>query len=196
MQTDSFKIDSRKRLMQLINIAKGKLLLDEDTYRSLLKGITGKDSLRAMGLHELETVLEVLKQKGFKPHKGEGRQTTARRLSKPSGHSKLALIDRIVAVWITMGHHLVITDPSEAALDAYVRRMTSKANGVGMGVDSVRWLDEVQAVKVLESLKNWHKRELLERIAQRGEALPLGKSGAPAGYQTVVNAYLGAGAAE
>ncbi|WP_345858698.1 regulatory protein GemA [Shewanella algae] len=191
--------ENRKRLMALINIAKGKLALDEDTYRALLKGATGKESLRAMGVHELEMALATLKQKGFKPMSKSSAKAnksgTKRRMSPASGNSKIALIDRIVAIWITMGHHLVIADSNEAALDAYVRRMTLRASGAGsgLGVDSVRWLDETQAVKVLESLKNWHKRVLLERIAQRGEALPLGKNGAVASYQTVVNAYLGAG---
>lgn len=191
--------ENRKRLMALINIAKGKLALDEDTYRALLKGATGKESLRAMGVHELEMALATLKQKGFKPMSKSSAKAnksgTKRRMSPASGNSKIALIDRIVAIWITMGHHLVIADSNEAALDAYVRRMTLRASGAGagLGVDSVRWLDETQAVKVLESLKNWHKRVLLERIAQRGEVLPLGKNGAVASYQTVVNSYLGAG---
>lgn len=195
MQTDSFKIESRKRLMTLINIARSQLQLDNDSYRALLKGATGKESLRAMGVHELETALETLKQKGFKPVSKSSTKAKSqganRRMSAVSGNSKIALIDRIVAIWITMGHHLVISDPSEAALDTYVRRMTLKSTA--LGVDSVRWLDEKQAVKVLESLKNWHKRVLLERIAQRGEALPLGKNGTVASYQIVVNAYLGAG---
>lgn len=174
----------KKRLITLINVAKASLQLDETIYRAMLKNATGKDSLRAMNLPELEQALDVFKQKGFKPHK----TAVKRRLSQPSGHSKLAIIDKIVAVWITMSHHKVIQDGSQSALDAYVQRMTTDR------IASVRWLREEQAYKVLESLKNWHKRVLIERIIARGECLKMNSSGTrPASYEVIVAQYEGHG---
>ena len=40
----------KKRLITLINVAKGSLQLDEAIYRAMLKNATGKDSLRTMNL--------------------------------------------------------------------------------------------------------------------------------------------------
>lgn len=184
----------KKRLITLINVAKGSLQLDEAIYRAMLKNATGKDSLRAMNLPELEQALEVFKQKGFKPTLNTHKK---RRLSPAAGKSKLASIDKIRAIWITMGHHLVIQDNSESALDAYVRRMTLRShitNNQTQGVDATPWMTEPQAYKVLESLKNWHKRVLIERIIARGERLKMNEAGTrPANYEVIVAQYEGHG---
>lgn len=184
----------KKRLITLINVAKGSLQLDETIYRAMLKHATGKDSLRAMNLPELEQALEVFKQKGFKPTLNSHKK---RRLSPAAGNSKLASIDKIRAIWITMGHHLVIQDNSESALDAYVRRMTLRSritNNQTQGVDATAWMTEPQAYKVLESLKNWHKRVLIERIIARGERLKMNDAGTqPAAYESIVAQYEGHG---
>ena len=177
----------KKRLITLINVAKGSLQLDEAIYRAMLKHATGKESLRAMNLPELEQALEVFKQKGFKPTLNTHKK---RRLSPAAGKSKLASIDKIRAIWITMGHHLVIQDNSESALDAYVRRMTLRSKNEG--VDATPWMTEPQAYKVLESLKNWHKRVLIERIIARGERLKMNENGTrPASYEVIVAQYEG-----
>lgn len=189
----------KKRLITLINIAKGQLGLDDEVYRPILKAATGKDSLRAMNVGELEQALEAFKQKGFKPvankqHSGASKTGVKRRLSPKAGSAKVAQIDKIRAIWITMGHHLVIRDSSESALDTYVRRMTHKASiqDWGAGVDTAAWLTEQQAERVLESLKNWHKRVLVERIIARGERLEMNdKNTRPAGYDVIVAQYEG-----
>ncbi|MDT3280368.1 gp16 family protein [Shewanella scandinavica] len=182
----------KKRLITLINVAKGSLLLDEVIYRAMLKNATGKDSLRAMNLPELEQALEVFKQKGFKPTVTNRKTAVKRRLSPAAGKSKLASIDKIRAIWITMGHHLVIQDNSESALDVYVRRMTLRSKSEG--VDATAWMTEQQAYKVLESLKNWHKRVLIERITVRGERLKMNEAGTrPANYEVIVAQYEGHG---
>ncbi|MEL4293022.1 regulatory protein GemA [Shewanella xiamenensis] len=179
----------KKRLITLINVAKGSLRLDEAIYRAMLKHATGKESLRAMNLPELEQALDVFKQKGFKPTLNSHKK---RRLSPAAGSSKVASIDKIRAIWITMGHHLVIQDNSESALDAYVRRMTLRSKNEG--VDATPWLTEPQAYKVLESLKNWHKRVLIERIIARGERLKMNENGTqPAAYESIVAQYEGHG---
>lgn len=181
----------KKKLIKLINVGRNTLQLDEPTYRAMLNAEVHKDSLRQMTLGELEQISHLLKSKGFKPTSKTNKQGVKRRLSQPSGQAKHPVIDKIVAVWITMGHHLVVTDPSESALDAYVRRMTKRS--AGDGVDSVRWLDNEGAYKVLESLKRWHRRELIERIVVRGQQLPVNRYGNPASYEQIVAAYEGHG---
>ena len=194
MQTNTAtKVNAhKKRLITLINIAKGQLGLDDEVYRPMLKAATGKDSLRAMTLSELEQTLEAFKQKGFKPvvskqRSGASKTGVKRRLSPKAGSAKVAQIDKMRAIWIAMGHHMVIQDNSETALDAYVRRMTKAAP-----VDSVAWLKAHQAERVLESLKNWHKRVLIERIIARGERVEMNDKGTqPAGYDVIVAQYEG-----
>ncbi|MCZ4339629.1 gp16 family protein [Shewanella colwelliana] len=187
--TAQYSQQNKKRLITLINIAKGQLCLDNELYRSMIIAATGKDSLRAMSLSELEQALECFKQKGFKPRsKGHKTPFKGKRLSPKSGSAKVAMVDKIRAVWITMGHHNVIQDASETALDAYVRRITKSQQQI----DSTAWLNEQQAYRVLESLKNWHRRELLERIALRTASNTTKSNYQTLGYSQVVDLYLNA----
>ncbi|QUN06452.1 regulatory protein GemA [Shewanella yunxiaonensis] len=177
--------EARKaQLKKLINVGRNVLALDEDVYRAMLQSAVGKQSLREMHLGELEQVMELLKTKGFKPLSKTMRTGVKRRLSKPSGSSKNPVVDKIVAVWINMGKHLVINDSSETALDAYVRRMTTDR------IASVRWLSYDQADRVLESLKSWHRRVLVERIkARSGRDCINPDTGRLYGYDAVIESY-------
>ena len=55
----------KKRLIQLIHIARNELGMDEDTYRQMLQGLTGKASTKGMDTTQLNCVLESMKRKGF-----------------------------------------------------------------------------------------------------------------------------------
>ncbi|MPW30478.1 DUF1018 domain-containing protein [Agarivorans sp. B2Z047] len=152
----------RKRLITLLHVAKQSLALDEDIYRAMLFDATGKRSAGDMSVRELEVVLECFKNRGFKP---VSKRPKKRRLSPKSGNAKNPVIDKIVAVWITMAKHGFLRDGSEAALDLYVRRMTLRSKG--KGVDSARWLDVDTAAPVLESLKQWHRRVMIAKLEQQ-----------------------------
>lgn len=49
-----------------IHIGKQQLGLDDETYRALLKSVTGKTSSADMGVTDLHKVVEAMKQRGFK----------------------------------------------------------------------------------------------------------------------------------
>ncbi|MGF1689313.1 regulatory protein GemA [Photobacterium japonica] len=199
------EMNNRNRLIQLIHVGKRELALDDDTYRALLFANGEHSSCSKMNIHQLEMVLTVMEMQGFRRSRrpasrdinpfmdvkriGRGIKTPfKRRLSPKSGKAKHAQIDKIRAVWITMAGHGIVRDSSEAGLDKYVCRMTSR--GSQQGVDHVGWLDASQAHIVLESLKNWHKRELAARMKEIGHCVPLNRNGTGlAGYQAVVEGY-------
>lgn len=56
----------RKNLIARIHIGKSQLGLDDETYRQLLVSTTGKTSCTEMTESELQQVLNVMVQKGFK----------------------------------------------------------------------------------------------------------------------------------
>ncbi len=56
----------RKNLITKIHIGKSQLGLDDETYRQLLVSTTGKTSCSEMTESELQQVLNVMVQKGFK----------------------------------------------------------------------------------------------------------------------------------
>jgi phage gp16-like protein len=82
-----------------------------------------------------------------------------------------------------------LRDGSETALNSYVKRMTVKLNN-GIGVDEVQWLNEHLAYKVLEALKNWHRRLMQDAIKKAGRIPPVNeRTGKPAGYEQTCAAF-------
>ena len=178
--------NKRQQLIRLIHVAKRELKLTDDAYRAALsEAANGKESSTKMNIKELEAVLALFKTTGFKV-----KLNNKRKLSPPSGTKvKTAEVSVIRAVWITMFKHGFLRDGSETALNSYVKRMTVKLNDGG-GVDNVQWLDEHLAYKVLEALKNWHRRMMVDAIKSAGKQVPVNeKTGRIAGYDAISDAY-------
>ena len=134
---------TKQQLIQLIHIARNDLKMDEDTYRQMLQGLTGRASTKGMDLPQLTKVLESMKKKGFRV--------------KPAGNAKtgIALDDhpqsrKIRALWLDMAAAGVIRDSSELSLARWVKRET--------GISALRWLSNEQASSVIEKLKKWQRR--------------------------------------
>ncbi|WP_421323639.1 gp16 family protein [Aeromonas sp. 604176] len=185
----------RTRLIRLVQVGRRTLGLDEETYRALLEQQSGKRSAAELTIPELDKVLLAMKGAGFKPTVKRPVKVAVtagghKRLSPARGaHAKTAEINVIRAVWITMHRHGLLRDGSETALNHYVERQTVRLNN-GIGVAEVAWLTDGLAYQVLESLKNWHKRELVARLVAANKTVPTnGKSGRVAGYQAVVAAF-------
>jgi phage gp16-like protein len=145
--------DNIRRLRAQVHIARKELGLDEETYRAALMRITGKNSCSTLGVVQLCKVIADFKNKGWQPRANKW-------LSPKSSHKiDNTVIDKIRAVWISMGKCGALNDASEPALEAWVKRHTSQRNN-GIGVDRVDWLerDPKMAAMVLESLKQWFTR--------------------------------------
>ena len=143
----------KRGLITKIHVAKAQLKMDEDTYRNLLQRVTGTNSCAGMNVEQLERVMDEMKDKGFKVRKA----SSGRRLSP---ESKGTGIDKIRAIWITMYQQGFVRDGSESALDAYVSRIVN--------VSHVGWLKDGNLAQVLESLKNWHRREMAVKLNAEG----------------------------
>ncbi|AKG11483.1 gp16 family protein [Moraxella bovoculi] len=135
---------NKPKLIQLIHIGKSKLCLDDDTYRSLLVGMTGKDSTKAMNLLELQTVLARMKKLGFKPTRAT---PTTQKTSKDNGTTdQLNLIRHL---WHSLHELGAVRVNTETAMASYIKKQS------GVSIDE---LDMVQASRVIESLKKWQQR--------------------------------------
>lgn len=167
---------TRDQLIRLIHIAKTQLKLDDDTYRAALVAATGKESCRKMTHAELILVYDAFVERGFK-------RRFKRENQRVKGRVKTAEISKITAVWITMHHHGFVADGSESALNKFVQRQTAKENG-GAGVTELGWLNSALAYQVLESLKQWHSRLMMDAVKKRGQCLPDFR-----GYDAVCQAY-------
>lgn len=133
--------DSKPRLIQLIHIAKSQLGMDDDTYRNMLKQLTQKDSTKLLTVGQLNRVITHLQGLGFKIQT-KNKQPAPKTFDPQS--------KKIRALWLELHRLGHIQDSSEAALAAYVKRMTS--------IESLAWLSTAQASQVIETLKNWLSR--------------------------------------
>jgi len=158
--------DERKRLIQVIHVAKRQLALAEEEYREILYRAAGKESAALMTNAELRRVVEYVKRCGFKVRsKGRGQPASAS-LSRTLAQD--AESRKIRALWLFLHRLGVVTNPSEAALAAYVKRLT--------GVDALQWTDGAQADRLIESLKKWGMRFLpraVEDLAAQARGLRL-----------------------
>lgn len=183
--------NERTRLIRLVQVGRRSLGLDEETYRELLAQQSGKRSAAELTLQELDKVLLAMKGVGFKPTvKRAVNGGKSKRLSPARGvPTKTAEIGVIRAIWITMHRHGLLRDGSETALDHYVERQTVRLNK-GVGVTRVAWLDGALAYSVLESLKHWHKREMVKALQAANKTIPINeKTGRVAGYQAVLGVF-------
>lgn len=130
----------RQRLIRLIHVAKRELRLDEETYRDMLLGVSGKASSADLSTEELEKVLAHLKRNGFKVRSKRGDVPQA-----DDAQSRM-----IRGLWLELHQTGAVRNASEAALAAFTKRMT--------GVDALQWLTSEQASKLIEELKRWLSR--------------------------------------
>lgn len=155
---------AKRRLKQLIHIAKSQLGMDDDIYRAMLAGLEVPDSTTKMTVPELTKVLEHLKRSGFKV-----RSKVASANGKPSRPlAQDAESKKIRALWLFLHELGVVKNPSEEALATYVKRMA--------GVDALQWTNGQQAERLIETLKKWVMRFLpkaVKELASQVAALPL-----------------------
>lgn len=156
---------TKTQLIRLIHVARREKGLDEDTYRQLLVTATGKDSCRGMSLEQLNAAYDAFKERGFKRSFKADKKGVKTRSPE---HMRTEIIGKIRAVWLEMHRHGIITCKSDAALNAYVVKMTKNYNN-GTGVARVEWLNVQLATQVVETLKKWHARVMRERLSAIGK---------------------------
>jgi phage gp16-like protein len=130
--------DALKRVIKAIQACRRQVTgLEEDaTWRTYLERVTkGQTSLRAMGGRDLGKVLDALHASGA-PRPGGG----ARR----SRYADDPQTRMMRGLWIELHEAGKVTDPSEEALSAFVRRQTRQDMGA---------LSAASARSVIEALK-------------------------------------------
>ncbi len=132
--------------MQIINIAKGQLGLDEETYRALLQRVTGVTSLRTMTERQRISVLDEMKRQGFRVQAG-GKKLPA---------SVKPYVRLIYALWSKCHRLGVIEDSSRPALRAFCKRFV--AHGFQNALVDPDMLSYTQAEPIIEALKKMEAR--------------------------------------
>lgn len=133
---------SQKNLAK-IHIAKKDLALTDEAYRDILRNVCGKDSAAKLTDTQALRVLRHFEARGWKPKK----QSSLPGMAIPTeGQSK-----KIQALWITLHKAGKIQNGNDAALLAFVKRLTK--------IDRLEWCSGHDKDRVIEALKSWAKRE-------------------------------------
>lgn len=175
----------KARLIQLIKIGQKQLEMDDESYRAMLKRLTNKTSSTKCSVVDLHKVMHELKQKGAKITWYPKKSLKGKDYSPTTYEQKVKseIVHKIRAIWINMGNDGLLKDPSEKGLNRYMQKIINKNRKVL--VLNVQSLDHYDASTLLEILKKWHKRVLVERLeAKTGEKMPKKIS-----YDNVVEYY-------
>ncbi len=139
----------KRKMIQIIHVAKSKLGLDDATYRAILgRKAGGKSSSKDMSMSELEAVLEHMRSLGFEDRSSGG--------PKPASKAKAAKLaddpqsKLIRHLWLRLRDLGAIQDSSEAALASFVKGQ--------IRVERLEWLNGYQAGVIIERLKKWVDR--------------------------------------
>ena len=129
---------------------------------SLMSGAGVLKALQSRGVDAhafdpAERDLSDLKKKGFKPKKPAGAPPRPERRTLDTSVEA----SKARAVWLLLVEIGVVRDPSEAALNAYVRRQA--------GVDYLRWVRNMEPV--IEGLKAWAARKLPAALQAKLDSL-------------------------
>jgi phage gp16-like protein len=148
--------NARTHLIRLIHVARRDLDMADDTYRAIVGQLAaGKASSADCTVPELERIVAHLKQAGFKVRKPKAAQPAEHRPLATDPESK-----KLRAVWLLLHQIGATHSNTEAALAAYVKRMT--------GVDDLHFARRPSdKFRAIEGLKAWAARELPAAIAAR-----------------------------
>jgi len=142
--------------IQKIHILKSALKIDEETYRATLAGYGAKSSKdRTFTIGKADELIQDWEPKAiaagvYQKRKPAKKAKATRRLADDP-QSKM-----IRALWIQLHQAGKVTDPSEAALGKFVRRMTGK--------DDISWLSDRDVTVVKRALKEWLEREVKDAL--------------------------------
>lgn len=153
-----------KWYMQVINIGRNELNLDDDQYRCILVDLTSKNSLRKMTIPELFKVLEHFKKCGFKP---KASNNASKKKNSPTSSNKpkseKTMLDKLRQIWIEMSHQGFLNDGSEQALFTWASNQVKRMNK-GKAVARLEWFTDEMLYFSIEQLKMWHLRVLKKSV--------------------------------
>lgn len=128
--------------IKLLHVAKGKLRIDDDTYRQVLVRIAGVTTSKDLDREGFEAVMGFFEHLGFKPI-----DNTAPRYGERPGMASFAQIELIRDLWREIHRDRACDDE---ALAGWLRKYQK--------VDSLRCLTADGARKVITAFKAWKAR--------------------------------------
>lgn len=144
--------DPRRRAeLGKIHLAVKQLGMEDGDYRDMLERVAGSRSAGDLSPAARGRVIEELKRLGFRDRKAQPKRAGRRPIAEGEMQGKIR------ALWLSLYHLGEVDDPSEAALAAFVARMT-KREVPPAGVQALQWLDGHTANLAILALRGWCER--------------------------------------
>lgn len=139
-----FDGDPRRRAMLAkVHIAPKQLGMDDESYRALLRRVTGQITARDCDNRQLEALIAEFTRLGFRAVASPRRAGRP----KPADHP---VARKARAMWISLGLLCAVRHPEEPALEAFARRQ--------LGCERFQWANQSQADRIIEALKAMAER--------------------------------------
>lgn len=137
---------NQAKRVQLVQVARKALGLDEDAYRAILRDYGGADSATALDDRGFGMVMDRFRYLGFVSDK----RKAAFRPNDRIGMASAAQITLIRELWAQLSR-----DGSEAALNKWISRF---------GVSALRFADADRARRIVGALKAWERRKITQSL--------------------------------
>ena len=132
-----------RALVKLVHVGCRELGIDRETRRDLQRLVTGKASMTEMTEADLESMVQALKDRGFRPSPG----AAPRRKAAERGDVRFAHV-----LWGKLHRAGAVDKAGAAGLNAFIRARFEQAWGaVPIDIDAMR--DGQQIATVIEALK-------------------------------------------
>lgn len=150
--------DQRRRDLARIHIAKKDMVLDDETYRSIIRNIGKVKSGSSADLSPTGRgrVLQYFKEQGWRPRSKRNvtkKRTTDTEILASDGEVKL-----IRSIWIQMADAGVVHERSEPGLRRWVLAATRRYHPDGVGYSAPEFLPDWVAQRTIEHMKQWARR--------------------------------------
>jgi hypothetical protein len=133
-----------RALQKLVHVGCRTLGIDGETRRDLQLQVTGKASMLDMDEADLSKLVTALKEKGFKPHSGGGKQ---KRPAAPRADIRLCHV-----LWGKLHKAGAVDQGGAKGLNAFIRARFEKSWGAAtFDIDAMQ--DHRQIATVIEALK-------------------------------------------
>jgi phage gp16-like protein len=137
---------NQAKRVQLVQVARKALGLDEEAYRAILRDYGGVDSATALDDRGFGMVMDRFRYLGFVSDK----RKAAFRPNDRIGMASAAQVTLIRELWAKLSR-----DGSEAALNKWISRF---------GVSALRFADADRARRIVGALKAWERRKVIQSL--------------------------------
>ncbi len=145
------KRNNRNNDLAMIHIAKKDLDMDDDTYRSLLMRVTGRDSTANMSIGQRGMVLQEMQAKGWQA-------TRKRAVASKKHHYKHPTSRLMIVLWKKLHTAGKLECGSNKCFEAWVANQV-RPEGADLPISkNPDTLAPNEANAMIEQLKRWEKR--------------------------------------